>query len=107
LHSLLSCCRRQPAYDFPLAPARNFAVAQKGRQTFLMPEVPAPRLKLFGGFADIPARLHKGISEAMRVKIRQAGTDKGFPENRANGSGIAPVLPYEPSFFELTGSPLA
>jgi hypothetical protein len=44
-----------------------------------MPEVLAPRLELFGGFADILAGVDKGISKAMRVKIRQAGAHKGFP----------------------------
>ena len=71
--------------------ACNFAVAQKSRQNFLMSEVLTPRFELLGGFADILAKLDKGISEAMRVKTRQAGPHKGFPEYRTNGRGIAPV----------------
>jgi hypothetical protein len=72
-------CRGQAAYDFPLALALNFAIAQESRQNFLMSEVLAPRLELFGGLTDILAQLDKGISEAMRVKIWQAGVSLIFP----------------------------
>ena len=101
--ALLWC--RQTAYDFPLALARNLAIAQKGRQDFLMPQVLAPRLELFRGLADILAELDKGISEAVRVEIRQAGTGKGFAKDRPNGRGGAPVLPCQPYRFKLAIRP--
>ena len=44
----LSWCHRQAAYDFPLAPARNFAIALKSRQNFLVSEILTPCLELFG-----------------------------------------------------------
>ena len=66
-----------------------------------MPEILAPRLELFGGLTDILTELDKGISEAMRVEIRQAGTDKGFAKYRTNGRGGAPVTPCQPCRFKL------
>jgi hypothetical protein len=68
-----------------LALARNLAIAQKGRQNFLMSQVLAPRLELFRRLADLLADLDKGNSEAMGIEIRKAGIDKGLPENRPNG----------------------
>src|SRR4030042_3288178 len=48
--------RRQIAYDFPLALARNLAIAQKSSQNFLMSKVLPPCLELFGGFTEILAQ---------------------------------------------------
>ena len=56
-------------YGFTLALARNFAIAQESRQHFLMSEVLAPRLELFGSPTDILPQLDKDISEAMRVEV--------------------------------------
>jgi len=58
-----------------------------------MSEVLTPRLELFRGFANIVGQLHKGIPEAMRFKIGQAGAHKGFPGNGTNGRGVGRVVP--------------
>ena len=89
LRRLLWCC--QAGYNFTLTLARNFAIAQKGRQNFFMPEVLAPGLELIGGLTDILPELDKGISETMRIEIRQASSDKGFAKYCTNGRGRAPV----------------
>src|SRR5450755_1231928 len=94
LSGLLGCC--QASYDFALSMRCNLAVAGKGRQNLLVPEVLAPRLEVFGRFADIFAQAGKRISEAVRVEIRQSGTDEGLAKYRANGRGTAPVIPIQP-----------
>ena len=88
LHGLLRCC--QAPYNFPLALARNFAIAYKGRQDFLMSQILAPRLELFRGLANILAELDKGIPKAMWVEIWQASIGKGFAKDCSNRRGITP-----------------
>jgi hypothetical protein len=72
---------------------RNFAIAKKGRQDFLMSEVLAPGLELLGGFAYILAEPDKCISEAVRIEVRQSSTLEGFPEYRSNGRSATPMGP--------------
>jgi hypothetical protein len=59
-----------------------------------MSQVLAPRLELLWGLANLLAKLDKGISKAMGIKIRQARTYKGFPEDRPNGlcSSVLPAM---------------
>ena len=58
-----------------------------------MSEILAPCLELLRRLADILAKPDKGISEAMRVEVRQAGPFKCLPEDRANGGCRSPVPP--------------
>ena len=81
------------ADDLALAMTLYLAIAQKGRQDFLMAQVLAPRLELFRGLADFLAQLDQSISETVGIKVWEAGTGKGLPKDRPNGGGIAPVLP--------------
>src|SRR5205823_6132312 len=69
LRCLIRFC--QISDDLPLALARNFAVAPERRHRAFMPEVLAPCLKLFGGFADFEAELDERVSKTMRIEIRQ------------------------------------
>jgi hypothetical protein len=90
------------AYDFALPLVSDLAIAQEGGQDLLMPQVLAPRLELFRSLADLLAELDKGVSETMRVEIREAGTDRGLAKDLPNGRGIAPVLSGQPCRSKLS-----
>jgi hypothetical protein len=70
-----------------------------------MPKILVPGFELFGGLTDTLTNLDKGISETMRVEIRQTSIDKGLAEYSTNGRGIAPKFPGQPCHFKLTGNP--
>jgi len=60
---------RKAPYYFPLTLTSYLAITQKGRQYFFMPEILAPCLELFRGFAHLLAKLNQSISETVRVEI--------------------------------------
>jgi hypothetical protein len=97
--------RRQIADDFPLTLTRNLAIAYKGGQDFLMPQILAPRLELFRGLANILAELDKGIPKAMWVEIWQASIGKDFAKDCSNRRGITLMFPCQPCHFKLASSP--
>ncbi len=70
-----------------------------------MPQVLAPGLELFGRFTDILAEPDECISEAVWIEIRQAGGEKRFAKNLADGRSAAPMGPTQPYDSKLAICP--
>jgi hypothetical protein len=71
--------------------AAHVAVAAKGRQHVLMPEILRPGLVLLGRFAFLPRKQRQRLPKAVRVEVRQASRGEGLPEDGPDRSGTTPV----------------
>lgn len=68
-----------------------------------MPKILGPCLELLWCQANCLSKADEGISEAMRVEVGQPRVGKRLMEDFTNGSGRAPVLPFEPLGRKLVG----
>ena len=59
-----------------------------------MTEILAPCLELLWCLADLLTESDKGISETVRVEVRQARRNEGITKYCANGGGGTPVCPF-------------
>ena len=60
-----------------------------------MPQVLAPGFEVFWCLAHGLPEANEGISEAMRIEVGQTRMGKRITENGTNGSGRAPMFPFE------------
>jgi hypothetical protein len=91
----------EPPDDFGLTMPPDITIARKRCQDVLVAKILAPRLVLLRRLADLPAEKRQCLTEAVRVKVRQARRRKSQFENLPNGPCAALVFAVEASGLEM------
>ena len=87
-------------HDFRLPRRCDRTVARERREHPFVAEILAPGLEFFRGLANPFAQLCKGVAEAMRVEIGQAGAAERLAKYLSDRLGRAPALTLQTGRLE-------